>query len=103
MMRRSRALVVVLAGLAACRDDGGNDEAEDDDPSGPSTDPDDTGADTEDDGPTTDPDDTGPSDESSTGEPVEPIDPDALDDEFDAGLDGWSTFNGDLAGVAVSN
>jgi hypothetical protein len=131
MMRRSALLVVVIAGLGACRDDAGRDpdaadtgdggtEADDDgddddgedddgdddnadDSSGPSTDPDDTGAATDDDGPSTDPDATGPADESSTGEPVEPIDPDALDDEFDGPLDGWSTFNEDLAAITVTN
>jgi hypothetical protein len=91
-------------GSETAGDDQTDADAEDDDgdpttnPSGPSTDPDDTGPST--DGPSTDPDDTGPS-ESSTGEPVDPIDPDALDDLFDGGLDDWSMFNDDLAEMYV--
>jgi len=101
---------------ASCKDDGsgdpqtadttgadaGTDDQSDDDPttnpSGPDTDPDDTGS--TGDGPGTDPDATGPAD-TSTGDPIDPIDPDALDDEFDDGLDGWSTFNEQLASIAV--
>jgi hypothetical protein len=128
IMTRIGWLLCMLGGLAACRDDGGStaadtsgsdtgaddpeagdddlqdddaDDAADDDPSGdptgPSTDPDDTGPSTGDDT-TTDPDATGPSDESTTGEP---IDPDALDDEFDDGLDGWSIFNEELSTIVV--
>jgi hypothetical protein len=84
-------------------DDGNasNDDSDDADPttnpSGPSTDPDDTGPSTD---PTADPDATGPAD-SSTGEPGDPIDPEALDDDFDDGIDGWTALNENLASIVV--
>ena len=101
MMRRSRVLVVVLAGLAACRDDAGrgpdaagttggdtdgdDDEAEDEADEADDDDGNDDGNDDDPSGPSTDPDDTGPdpddtgpdpdtgpADTSSTGEPELP-------------------------------
>jgi hypothetical protein len=81
-------------------DDNGNDDADPTtNPSGPSTDPDDGGSSEE--GPGTDPDATGPADTSGTGDPIDPIDPLALDDDFDDGLDGWSTMNESSASIAV--
>ena len=109
-------MVSSCAGLVGCGDDGGpsvdtdgttgaatgNEGPLDDggtNPSGPSTDPDDSGTAPTDDG--ADTTGSGPGD-STTDEPVDPIDPDALDDSFDDGvLAGWSLFNDQLSSIGV--
>jgi len=109
-------MACVLGLVTACRDDGegGPDTAgttvgdtettvdTGDEQSGsstsPSTDPDDSGSSTNAD-PTTDSDTV----DSSTTDGPDPFDPEALDDEFDDGLDGWSVHNEDLATIAIEN
>jgi hypothetical protein len=124
-MRKVAWIAGAVGWLAvSCKDDGGdpqvadtsgtgsdeadeadeNDENDENDDADPTTNPSVSDSDPDDSGPSTDdgPEpDTGAQD-SSTGDPTDPIDPDALDDPFDDGaLAGWSMFNDTLAEIYV--